>query len=616
MDLPLQQRIAAGEIHTIELDLPIHEVVCTIDYVSGDDILLHVSLRPGEELAVINDRIAEKWGEEVRIPVLKRTLSETQAFRIHFGKCIQVDFGGIRAEFPRNNTITNACRILCSHSFSLRRLQASEDDLKPARLPIRPKDTHVLVLPTSSQPQQCYVDYTCKGAVLLHVSFRPKDGVIVVNDQSGSHWRKEIRMPISDELRFIEIAFEREVAQITAGKESILISRGYDFTTIDEVSGDDAIKVRTRQSEDAENQGGLDSRPAIEVVGRQPEFVSKILAHLDSVSLIEVKRSVRPVPDRCNPILISVIKNEFSRLHDFFRHYRTGGIERFVIIDNGSTDGSLEYAIAQPDADVYQSAEPFDWMLKQRWINKAISIFGLHRWYVYVDADEHAVFDGFGTKTFRDLAIFNEGKGVKRVRGFLVDMYADGPLVNANYPVHGHLADSFPYFDSSGYLEEKCKELVSVKGGPRKRVFGAEEVAFDPEMTKYPLFCPEKGEGMVNPHYLWPLDGNFSSGRMIAILHYKFLPGILEKIKSAVLEKNYWDDSFEYKCYLQLLERNPSISLFGEISRMYRGPKDLIECGLLDSCDWGGGVTDADKIRSALLRRKAELLGEEAHQEL
>ena len=97
--------------------------------------------------------------------------------------------------------------------------------------------------------------------------------------------------------------------------------------------------------------------------------------------------SVRDLPPPDSPLVISVVKNEIDRMHDFLWHYRGAGIERFMFVDNVSTDGTLEYLDAQPDVDVYRRRGPFDWRLKQGWINKIIEIYGCNQWYIYVDAD-------------------------------------------------------------------------------------------------------------------------------------------------------------------------------------------------------------------------------------
>lgn len=336
-----------------------------------------------------------------------------------------------------------------------------------------------------------------------------------------------------------------------------------------------------------------------------PDYVRSVIDEYERVTLTPINQSRRPLPEFLSPIIISVVKDEFDRLHDFLRHYRTAGTERFVFIDNGSSDGTLEYLCSQADVDVYARNGKFDWRLKQGWINKIISMYGFERWYGYFDADEHVVFDGLGARTLGDMVRIVQRNGITRIRGFMLDMYANGELLQSRYETHARLDKAYPYFDSSSYNEEIYKEVISVKGGPRTRAFGKADKQFRPEMTKYPLFRLREGEFMANPHHIWPYTDNFSSERYLAILHYKFLPNVVGKIKRAILEENYWGGSLEYKCYMAVLEKEPKLSLMCGMSQRYFEPQDLVKIGLIAQVPWASPPKAFERLRSAYLCRLA-----------
>jgi glycosyltransferase involved in cell wall biosynthesis len=296
--------------------------------------------------------------------------------------------------------------------------------------------------------------------------------------------------------------------------------------------------------------------------------------------------SARLSADPTIPVVLCVLKNECSLLPDFFAHYRLLGIERFIMIDNGSTDGSYEYCAAQPDTDLHLVERPFSWPEKQGWISRAIAENGLDRWYIYADADERMVFSGAPRHSFGELAALASRKGVRRVRGMLIDMYANGPILDFSWPDKLSLADAFPLFDTDGYVEESFEKLVSRKGGPRPRVMGDGNKKFNPELTKYPLFRPRPGDLMCNPHYIEPAEKNFDSDCFIGILHYKFLPGFINKVRKAVLEGNYWDNSSEYQIYLNTLTKDPSMSFVYAGSARYTDPADLVMHDLITGLDW------------------------------
>ena len=344
-----------------------------------------------------------------------------------------------------------------------------------------------------------------------------------------------------------------------------------------------------------------------------PKYVRTVLAEFETVELVTLKVCQRPLPDRLSPIVICVIKNESDRLHDFFRHYREAGIERFCFIDNGSSDGTLDYLLAQPDTDVFQRLGKFDWMLKQGWINRAVAHYGLDRWFMYLDADEHIVFDGIGDHSFQDLTRLMEADGIHRIRGFLVDMYADGPLLDSTYVPGALLRQAYPFFDTDTYVEERYKEVISVKGGPRTRIFGVNQKKFRPEMTKYPLFRAMPDEYMVNPHHLWPYVHNFNSPRVLAIMHFKFLPGIIDKIKLAIEAENYWDGSLEYKCYLETISEDPVVGMMGPTTGRFNGPEDFVALGLIASLPWSSSLALLRKMGHAFRLRRAVLDDTRSH---
>jgi hypothetical protein len=59
------------------------------------------------------------------------------------------------------------------------------------------------------------------------------------------------------------------------------------------------------------------------------------------------------------PVLLSVVRNEALRLPYFLSYYRSIGFDRFIVVDNDSTDGTRELLLAQPDIFVFHTSEHF-----------------------------------------------------------------------------------------------------------------------------------------------------------------------------------------------------------------------------------------------------------------
>jgi hypothetical protein len=312
-----------------------------------------------------------------------------------------------------------------------------------------------------------------------------------------------------------------------------------------------------------------------------PLYIRPVVDEARTARLEPARLRLAPGPHAL--ILISVVRNEAAVLPDFLAHYRRLGVDRFVMLDNASTDGTAALLASQPDVDLYRISRGFFPPRKQGWIHRAIAEYGHGRWYVYADADEHLVFDGAGLRGLRDLIGFAERHGLSRVRGMLVDMYPVGPVLA---PRSGRLAETLPLFDGDSYRETLCKQRISRHGGPRPRMFACERASISPELTKYPLFNISAGEIFDNPHHLYPYRPNFDSPCILAILHYKFNQWLMDKIDDAVRREQYFDASFEYKRYREVFagDRNLDFSYPG--SRRYRGPADLVACGLIEPIAW------------------------------
>lgn len=321
-----------------------------------------------------------------------------------------------------------------------------------------------------------------------------------------------------------------------------------------------------------------------------PDYVKQVRAEAAQVRLKGARWKRRRVRGD-GPLLVSVVKDEIDRLPMLLDHYRAAGIQQFVIIDNDSRDGSWAFLTAQPDVHAYRMERAYNGERKQGWIHRVITTYGRDRWYLCVDADEHIVFDGSSRHTLADLAALMDSRGIRRVRGMLVDMYARGPLLKFTLDADRPLHESFAWFDSDSHLEQKMPRMVSRKGGPRRRCMSTQAHPLNPELTKYPMFRLQPGEIMANPHHIYPYPPNFDSPCFLGILHFKFLPGLMERVHTAIREGNYWNDSAEYRAYRACLERDPDLALEYPGSLRYQSPDSLLDAGLIEPVPWASGRT-------------------------
>jgi hypothetical protein len=108
---------------------------------------------------------------------------------------------------------------------------------------------------------------------------------------------------------------------------------------------------------------------------------------------------------RCNDvILISKVPNEIARIRIFYNYCKQIVNDTFLIIDNGSDDGTVDFLLSKSKVRLFQTAES---MIKingvTKWINHLIEQHAAryNNWCVVVDRDESPVVPGIekqGTK--------------------------------------------------------------------------------------------------------------------------------------------------------------------------------------------------------------------------
>lgn len=189
-------------------------------------------------------------------------------------------------------------------------------------------------------------------------------------------------------------------------------------------------------------------------------------------------------------ILISTLRNERKRLPFFLNYYRNLGISHFLIVDNGSTDGSHEYLADQSDVSIWTTTESYKRAaFGVHWVNYLLRKFAVGHWILCVDVDEFFVYPHCDTRPLDALTDWLDACSVRSFGTLLLDMYPKGKIQDAHYEDGDNPIETAPYFDAGNYaysMNAKYKNLW-IQGGPRQRVFFAEKPSFGPALNKIPL---------------------------------------------------------------------------------------------------------------------------------
>lgn len=282
-----------------------------------------------------------------------------------------------------------------------------------------------------------------------------------------------------------------------------------------------------------------------------------------------IKKSKRS-KDIESPVVICVLLNEIERISVLLEHYRGMGVQKFAIIDNGSTDGTLDYLRKQKDVDLFQTKDRFESKIKMGWINRVISYYGAHHWYLVIDADELLVWQGWEENHIQNVVRYLDRKNITRARALMVDMYPKEIKWDTDEPFK-KIYPLCRYFDKDTYVHQKSEELYLLCGGPRGRKLG-----IPAWLTKYPLFRLEKNELLCNPHVIYPYEKR-KTPCYFAILHYKFLTrDDQRKMRKYARKGNYVNNSAEYKIYMRKHQENAdNFNFYYEESAEYETSQSL-----------------------------------------
>ena len=270
-------------------------------------------------------------------------------------------------------------------------------------------------------------------------------------------------------------------------------------------------------------------------------------------------------------------RNEILRLPWLLTYYRRLGVESFVVLDNASTDGTIEFLVAQPDVCLYVTDELYrNGTLK--WQHHMLYKHGLGKWCLVVDCDEILVYPGVEEHGLSDLCLYLDQEEAGALVAPIVDCYSDKPILRTEYNSGNSFIESCPYFDAARYnfLPAKLCPWFRAFGGVRQRVFFSHTTG--PLLVKVPLVKWATGKRyFCSTHLLTDTPLTPFSG---ALLHFKFIHTFHESVEFAVKESNHWDHSAEYRAYKKVLHDNPELCLYGAMSRRYESPASLEVLGL------------------------------------
>lgn len=284
-------------------------------------------------------------------------------------------------------------------------------------------------------------------------------------------------------------------------------------------------------------------------------------------------------------IVLAQVRNEMPNLPSFLDHHRRLGVRRFVIVDNGSEDGTTDYLAAMHDVELLVTRASYrragagvEWLDPiARRIEHADTLC------LRLDADERFVYPHCDRATVSDLWTYLRGRGFDGIAGPMIDLFPESLATISSFP--DHVAAS-RYFDAD---MNSCSTVMPPyrehAGGVRSRSLGGKQQT----LGKVPGL---RGGGRIErlgSHRCSPVN---LADLSCALLHYKFRPDFFDRAREEIARREYAQNGQEWQRYLELETRTGEV-LPAEASRLYRSWRDLAAAKLMHSSQGWDAFVDA-----------------------
>lgn len=316
--------------------------------------------------------------------------------------------------------------------------------------------------------------------------------------------------------------------------------------------------------------------------------------------VLRKRRQIAIVKDQtgliCSDSILAFVtlRNEVQRLPYFLDHYRRLGVDHFLMVDNGSTDGSAELLAQQPDVSLWSTE--FSYRLSRfgvDWIGWLLMKYGHNHWCLTLDADELFIYPHHDRRDLRDLTTWLIAQGRTSFGALMVDAYPEGPIGSGNYKQGDDPLTYLTGFDAKPHRQawHPVYDNLWIQGGVRDRVFFQSEPRRAPTLNKTPLVYWNRRYAYVSStHQLLPrrLHNVFGSAERPlvtgALMHTKFLPEVTGKSEEELQRRQHFENSALYDEYYHALTKKPVV--WHRKTQRYKGWEQLVELGLMTKGDF------------------------------
>jgi glycosyltransferase involved in cell wall biosynthesis len=314
--------------------------------------------------------------------------------------------------------------------------------------------------------------------------------------------------------------------------------------------------------------------------------------------------------------VFSVMRDELFFLPAFFDHYRRLQVEQFIVLDDGSTDGTTEFLAAQPDCVLTTSPISFGetvhfadgtkhkagLLLKRALPSKFLQ----NKYAIYADADEFLLLPR-DLRSVQHLFEILRDHDIDAVAASLVEFYPE-TLKSMREPLKPlrieDLFSAYPFFDGHPLLALRSGEWPTEVGqSTTARLFRKHKIDHVPWYLQWlsqtmsdRLFGKRMTGGvMKTPVARWSSRVYLNNSHetsvpptdqlLLAVAHFKFTYDLFRRVDRSMVLRSHAGQSRKYFQYDRLLSSNSSDDrvLTAPHTRRFNSIDDLKASGLLFS---------------------------------
>ena len=147
-------------------------------------------------------------------------------------------------------------------------------------------------------------------------------------------------------------------------------------------------------------------------------------------------------------IVLCVVRDGALHVKSFLEHHLALGVAHIVLLDNGSTDATIDLARRYDRVTILHTTCPYrkyETILKRYLVDR----FSRDRWSLFVDIDERFDYPYSDVIDLGGLLAYLNEHSYTAVVAQMLDMFGDGPLDRPDGTPEDTLEDKYPYYDIS-----------------------------------------------------------------------------------------------------------------------------------------------------------------------